>query len=67
MGGGVLMDFGGNKVVVVVSFLFFFSSQSGFWVVGDGLCLCMVVVAGGWLVLTFSRNSFFTCKTKHMK
>ena len=27
--------------------------------VGGGLCLSMVVVAGDWVVRTFSRNMFF--------
>ena len=42
MGGGVLMDFGGNKVVMVLFFFFFYLSLTnvgfGWLVVG---CACL--------------------------
>ena len=54
MGGGVLMDFGGNRAMVVGFFFFLFP----IWVLGGWWWV--VLGSGGWLVLTFSRNRFFT-------
>ena len=65
--GGFCVDGGGFFVVVVAEqwWRFFPSSQFGFCVDGDWLCLSLIMVAGAWLGLTFSKNRFFTSKTKH--
>ena len=53
-GGGFSMGGDGNRAMG----RFFHSSRFGFCVGGGGLCLSLMVVAGGWLGLIFSEIDF---------